>query len=142
MAFTDAFGTLLAQMVEVSVRGNKVRIERIVTVADPGQVLDPDITRAGLDGGAIWALASACKGEVTFDKGAVVQGNFHQYDLLRLRESPRFETHLLQTPGAPLGGVGEVGPVATVPALTNAIFAATGKRLRRLPLSHAGLELA
>jgi isoquinoline 1-oxidoreductase beta subunit len=142
LAFTDAFGTVLAQVVEVSVKGKAVRVERIVTVADPGRVLDPQITTAGLEGGAIWALSSACKGEISFAKGGPVQTNFHEYELLRLREAPRFETHLLQTPDVAFGGVGEVGPVATVPALTNAIFAATGKRLRSLPLARAGLHLA
>jgi isoquinoline 1-oxidoreductase beta subunit len=105
-------------------------------------VLDPKITDAGLEGGAIWALSSVVKGEITFDKGGPLQSNFHQFDLLRLRETPRFETHLLETPGAKIGGIGEVGPVATVPALANAIFAATGKRLRSMPLARSGLSLA
>jgi isoquinoline 1-oxidoreductase beta subunit len=142
IAFTDAFETVLAQVVEVAVQGRKVRVERIVTVADPGRVLDPKITEAGLEGGAIWALSSVAKGEITFDQGGPQQSNFHQYDLLRLAEAPRFETHLLETPGVKLGGVGEVGPVATVPALANAIFAATGKRLRTLPLARSGFRLA
>jgi isoquinoline 1-oxidoreductase subunit beta len=142
VAFTDAFGTLLAQVVEVTVNGNKVKVDRIVTVADPGRVLDPKITDAGLEGGAIWALSSVAKGEITFEKGGPVQTNFHEYDLLRLREAPRFETFLLESPGEAMGGVGEVGPVATVPALANAIFAATGKRLRTFPLARSGLALA
>jgi isoquinoline 1-oxidoreductase beta subunit len=142
LAFTDAFGTVLAQVVEVSVRGKAVKVERIVTVADPGRVLDPQISIAGLEGGAVWGLSSACKAEITFERGGPVQSNFDTYDLLRLREAPRFETHLLETSGAPLGGVGEVGPVATVPALANAIFAASGRRLRQLPLARAGLHLA
>jgi isoquinoline 1-oxidoreductase subunit beta len=142
IAFTDAFGTLLAQVVEVTVKGNKVKVDRIVTVADPGRVLDPKITDAGLEGGAIWALSSVAKGEITFDKGGPVQSNFHEYDLLRLRETPKFETYLLESPGVAMGGVGEVGPVATVPALANALFAATGKRFRTFPLARSGLSLA
>jgi isoquinoline 1-oxidoreductase beta subunit len=142
IAFTDAFDTVLAQVVEVTVKGKKVRVDRIVTVADPGRVLDPKIADAGLEGGAIWGLSSVVKGEITFDKGGPVQGNFHQYDLLRMHETPRFETHLLETPGAKLGGLGEVGPVATPPALANAIFAATGRRLRTMPLARSGFGLA
>lgn len=142
LAFTEAFDTVLAQVVEVSVRGRRVKVERIVTVADPGRVLDPQITTAGLEGGAIWALSSACMGEITFKDGGPVQHNFNEYDLVRLRQAPRFETHLLESPGSKLGGVGEVGPVATVPALANAIFAATGRRLRSLPLARHGYTLA
>ncbi len=142
LAFTDAFGTVLAQVVEVTVKGRKVRVDRIVTVADPGRVLDPKITEAGLEGGAIWALSSVAKGEITFAKGGPVQTNFHEYALMRLREVPRFETTLLESPGEAIGGVGEVGPVATVPALANALFAATGKRPRTFPLARSGLALA
>lgn len=142
VAFTDAFGTVLAQVVEVTVKGKQVKVDRIVTVADPGRVLDPKITEACLEGGAIWALSSVAKAEITFENGAPMQTNFHDYDLVRLRESPRFETFLLQSPGEAIGGVGEVGPVATVPALANAIFAATGQRLRTFPLARSGFALA
>jgi isoquinoline 1-oxidoreductase subunit beta len=142
IAFVDAFDTLLAQVVEVSVRGQQVKVERIVTVADPGRVLDPSITDASLEGGAVWALSALAKDEITFAKGGPVQTNFHDYDLVRLREMPRFETHLLQTTGVKLGGVGEVGPVATAPAFVNALFAATGRRLRTLPLARSGYRLA
>lgn len=142
VAFTDAFGTLLGQVVEVSVKGKRVKVERIITVADPGKVLDPDITRASLEGGAVFALSSVCKGEITFEAGGPQQTNFHDYDMLRLREAPRFETHLLESADAPLGGVGEVGPVATVPALVNALFAVTRLRVRQLPLGRAGFQLA
>ncbi|MDX2219288.1 MAG: molybdopterin cofactor-binding domain-containing protein [Burkholderiales bacterium] len=142
VAFTDAFGTVLAQVVEVTVTGSKVKVDRIVTVADPGRILDPKIVDAGLEGGAIWALSSVVKGEITFDRGGPVQTNFHEYDLLRLREAPKFETYLLESTGSAMGGIGEVGPVATVPALANALFAATGKRLRTFPLARSGLALA
>lgn len=141
VAFTDAFETVLAQVVEVTVHGDRVKVDRIVTVADPGRVLDPGISRQGLEGGAIWGLSSAAKGEVRFDKGGPVTHNFHEYDLVRMKEAPRFETHLLESPGERIGGVGEVGPVATVPALANAIFAATGKRLRTMPLARSGFTL-
>jgi isoquinoline 1-oxidoreductase beta subunit len=142
IAFTDAFGTVLAQVVEVTVTGHEVRVDRVVTVADLGTVYDARIAEACIEGGVIWGLSSAVKHEITFADGGPVQTNFHAYDLLRLHETPRIETHLLQTPGAPVGGIGEVGPVATVPALANAIFSATGRRLRSLPLARSGLQLA
>ena len=142
MAFTDAFGTLLAQVVEVSVKGDAVHVERIVTAADPGRVYDPRIAESAIEGGAVWGITAIAKDEITFKDGGPEQTNFHQYDMVRLRETPRFETTLLESRGATIGGMGEVGPVATAPALANAIFDATGKRVRASPLSRDGLHLA
>ncbi len=145
IAFTDAFGTVLAQVVEVRVttvgQQKTVKIERIVTVADPGRVIDPRITEAGLEGGAIFGLTSITQGEITFAKGGPVQTNFHEYGMVKLAQTPRFETVLLQSPGETLGGIGEVGPVATVPAFANAIYAACGERLRSFPLARHGFTL-
>lgn len=145
IAFTDAFDTVLAQVVEVRVGGSgrqrTVKVERIVTVADPGRVIDPRISEAGLEGGAIFGLSSVTQGEITFAAGGPVQSNFHEYGMVRLAQAPRFDTLLLQSPGEALGGVGEVGPVATVPALANAIFAACGERLRSFPLARHSFTL-
>lgn len=150
IAFTDAFGTVLAQVVEVEVGppagpggGQRtVKVQRIVTVADPGRVIDPRISEAGLEGGAIFGLSSITQGEITFARGGPVQTNFHEYGMVRLAQAPRFETWLLESPGEALGGVGEVGPVATVPAFANAVFAACGQRLRSFPLARHGFVLA
>jgi isoquinoline 1-oxidoreductase subunit beta len=142
IAFVMAFETLVAQVIEVTVSKNKVRVDRVVSVVDPGTVFDPKIAEAGIEGGIIFGLTSAAKDEITFEKGGPVQRNFHEYDILRMSETPIIETHFIQSGAEKIGGVGEVGPVATAPALVNAIFAATGKRLRTLPLKRSGFTLA
>lgn len=138
IAFAHAFGTRLAQVAEVSVRGAEVRLHRLVTVADPGEVLDPRIAEAGLEGGVIFGL-TGCKSEITFATGQAVEDNLDRYPLLLLGETPELVTELAPGGGA-LGGVGEVSPVTVAPALLNALAAATGKRLRSLPLSRHGLR--
>lgn len=139
IAFTVAFGTIFAQVVDVRVTGTKIKVSRVVSVADPGRVLDPRNSIACIEGGAVFGLAG-CKSEVTFADGAIAQNNFHQLAMPYLSECPSFVTDFVQSDG-PLGGVGEVGPVTLPPALANAIFSATGKRLRSMPLSRHGLEL-
>jgi isoquinoline 1-oxidoreductase subunit beta len=143
MAFSEAFRTLIAHVVELSVSAEKsVTIHRVVTVADPGTVLDPEITTNSLEGGVGWGLSCAFKSEITFDNGRTVQSNWHDYQVLRMPEMPRVEVYLINSGVRPLGGTGEVGPVTLLPAVTNAIFAATGQRVRTLPLSRHGFHLA
>ena len=141
IAFAEVFETLLAQVVEVTLRGNDVKVDRVVSVVDPGRVHDPRIADAGIEGGVIWGLSSVCKDEIGFSGGAVMQTNFHAYDFLRMHETPHVVTRFLETPDVPLGAVGEVGPVTVVPALANAIAAAGGPRLRTMPLKRSGLQL-
>lgn len=143
IAFTDAFETLMAQVVELSVDDKKtIRVQRVVTAADPGQIYDPSITTSNLEGGVIWGLTTALKSQITFAKGQAVQTNFDSYDLTHLWEAPRLlETYLIEGGGDTVGGIGEVGPVAIPPALANALFAATGDRVRSLPLSRAGYSV-
>jgi len=138
LAVTQAFGTFLAQVIEVAVDGDEVRVKRVVSVVDCGEVLDPGIATSNIEGGVIFGL-SYCKSEVTFEKGAVVPGNFDAYELPYLAEAPELVTEFVPG-GDNLGGVGETSPVAVPPALVNAIFAATGRRLRSLPLSRHGLR--
>ncbi|HEY1394152.1 MAG TPA: molybdopterin cofactor-binding domain-containing protein [Methylibium sp.] len=140
VAFTIAFGTVLAQVVEVHVSGAEVKVLRVVSVADPGRVLDPRISAAGIEGGVVFGLAG-CKAEVSFADGAIVQNNFHQLAMPYLAESPQLVTEFMQS-DAPLGGIGEVSPVTLPAALANAIFSATGRRLRSMPLPRHGLQLA
>lgn len=143
IAFCFAFGTLLVQVVELSVEKDKsIRLHKVVIAADPGTLYDPGIARANLEGGAVWGLSCALKSEITFANGGTVQTNYHDYDVLRLDETPEIETHLIAGGGDGVGGMGEVGPVATPPALANAIFAATGVRVRSLPLSKHGYTVA
>ena len=106
----------------------------IVTGLDCGRIINPDIVRAQLEGAAIYGLSHGLKQKITIDKGGVVQSNFHDYELLRIHEAPVIETHLVQSDAEP-SGVGEPGVPPIAPAVANAIFAATGKRLRRMPLS-------
>jgi isoquinoline 1-oxidoreductase beta subunit len=140
----EAFDTIMAHVVEIEVDTRKaVRVNRIVTVADPGIVYDPGIASSNLEGGAVWGLTSAMKSEMTFYKGAAVETNFDGYDVVHLWETARqVEVHLIAGGGEKIGGLGEVGPVGIPPALGNAIFAATGERLRSMPFSRYGYSFA
>jgi isoquinoline 1-oxidoreductase subunit beta len=142
MAFAEAFRTLTCHVVELSMQGNSVHVEKVVVAADAGTTLDPGITANSLEGGIAWGLTCAMKSEITFANGRTVESNFHDYPVLRMFEMPPVEVYFVESGARPLGGTGEVGPVTLVPALTNAIFAATGVRYRSLPLSRYGLQLA
>ncbi|MBV9182807.1 MAG: xanthine dehydrogenase family protein molybdopterin-binding subunit [Acidobacteria bacterium] len=142
IAFTEAFATLICQVVELSVTGNWVHIHRVISAIDCGTVLNPNIAANNIEGGVAWGLSAAFKSEITFDRGRTVQSNFHDYQILRLSEMPAVEVYFVDSGARPLGGTGEVGPVTVVPAVANALFVATGQRYRSLPLSRYGLRLA
>jgi len=142
MAYTEAFRSHIAHVVELSVKDNFVKIHRITCVIDCGVALDPEITKNSIEGGTVWGLGVAFKSNITFKSGRTVQSNFHNYQIARLDETPLIEVHIVNSGTKGLGGTGEVGPVTLVPAVANAIFAATGKRYRSLPLSRHGLKLA
>jgi len=142
MAFTEAFATIICQVVELSVSGADVKIHRVISVVDCGTVLNPNIASNNIEGGVAWGLSAAFKSEITFDRGRTVQSNFHDYQVLRLSEMPPVEVYFIDSGARPLGGTGEVGPVTVVPAVANALFAATGERYRSLPLSRYGLRIA
>jgi len=143
IAFSEAFRTFICHVVEVSApETGVIRIHRVVVVADPGTVLDPGITANSLEGGVAFGLSYAVQSEITFERGRVVQSNFHDYQIPRMPEMPPVEVYFINSEARPLGGTGEVGPVTFIPALVNAVFAATGKRYRSLPLSQHGLKLA
>src|SRR5881296_4756369 len=129
--------TYLAQVAEVAVSASgEVRVHRIVCAADCGTVVNPDIVKAQIEGGVIFGIGGALWGEVTLKNGRVEQSNFHDVRVLRMNESPAIEVHLVRNLEPP-GGIGEPGTAVTAPALANAIFAATGKRIRKLPLVSA-----
>jgi isoquinoline 1-oxidoreductase beta subunit len=140
VALAHAFGGLIAMMVELSVADSLVKIHRIVAVVDCGRTLDPGIATSNILGGIVWGL-SAMKTSISFDAGRVVQSNFNSFQPLSLRETPPCQVHFIES-GAKLGGTGELGPVSVHAAVCNAIFAATGTRIRSLPLSHSGLSFA
>jgi isoquinoline 1-oxidoreductase subunit beta len=129
-----SFASYVAEVAEVSVDAKgKVKVDRIVCVADCGTVVNPDILRAQLEGGIVWGLTAALKSAITIDRGRVQQASFDSYPLLRLDETPVIEVHLLPSTEPPTGA-GEPGVPPVGPAVANAIFAATGKRVRKLPI--------
>jgi isoquinoline 1-oxidoreductase subunit beta len=132
-----AFGSYLAQVAEVSMgRDGQPRVERVVCAMDCGQVVNPDTVRAQLEGGVTFGLSAALGNEITIANGRVQQSNFHDFPSLRMPEAPRVEVHLVASAESP-GGVGETGTSCVAAALCNAIYAATGKRIRTLPVSRA-----
>ena len=134
VACHSCFGSHAAQVAEVSVDSEgRPRVHRIVSVVDCGIVVNPDAVRAQMQGGAAMALGEALRGRIDIENGRVVQGNFDQYRLLDISEMPEVETHIIAG-GDPIGGIGEPVVPNTAPAVCNAIFAATGKRIRDLPV--------
>jgi isoquinoline 1-oxidoreductase beta subunit len=129
------FGSYMSQVAEVSVGGDgEVKVHRVVCALDCGQVVNPDTVVAQIESGVIFGLTAALWQEITFDKGRVQQTNFGDYRVMRINETPKIEVHIVNSSDAP-GGIGEPGTSAVAPALTNAIFAATGKRIRKLPVA-------
>ena len=130
-----AFGSYLAEVAEVSVSAQgQVRVERVVCAMDCGQVVNPDGVRAQLEGGVTFGLSAALGNEITIAHGRVQQSNFDNFPSLRIAEAPRVEVHLVPSAGSP-GGVGETGTSCAAAALCNAVYAATGRRVRTLPVS-------
>ena len=122
----------LAQVAEVTVENDTIRVDRLVTAVDCGQVVNPNGARSQLEGGMLFTLSSILKEAITIKNGAVVEQNFDDYSVLRMPEAPRLETWFIESHEAP-HGLGEAAVALTGPAVVNAIFAATGKRLRRMP---------
>jgi isoquinoline 1-oxidoreductase beta subunit len=133
-AFTLSFGSWVGEVVQVKDTPDGIRIEKVWIVADVGTAIDPGIIEAQLISGAIFGLSSAMGQEITLDSGMVEQSNFHDFDAMRINQCPAFEVAILENYHK-MGGVGEVGTPPAAPALANAVFALTGKRIRRLPLS-------
>jgi isoquinoline 1-oxidoreductase beta subunit len=135
-----AFASYMAHVAEVEVsREGAVRVRRVVCAVDCGTVVNPDTVRAQIEGAIIFGITAALYGEITLKDGRVEQTNFDTYQILRMDEAPAIEVHIVQS-SEPPGGMGEPGTSAIVPAVTNAIFAATGKRLRKLPIDTTVLK--
>ena len=133
-------GTIVAQVVEVEVSDGKVRVHRVVCAVDAGFAIHPDGMKAQMESGIVYGLTAALYGDISIRRGAVAQSNFHDYEMLRMNEAPVVETYIINS-GESLGGAGEPGTPAIAPALANAIFDATGKRVRELPIKHHDLRL-
>jgi isoquinoline 1-oxidoreductase beta subunit len=134
IAAVAGFGSFNAQVAEISITQGRLRVHKVVCVVDCGRVVNPDGVLQQLEGGLVYGLSAAFRGNITIDRGRVRESNFHDYQPLRLSEMPAIEAHVVPSTAAP-GGMGEVTTPAIAPAVGNAIFAATGTRIRRLPFS-------
>ncbi|HZJ34285.1 MAG TPA: xanthine dehydrogenase family protein molybdopterin-binding subunit [Vicinamibacterales bacterium] len=134
IAAVAGFGSFNAQVAEISIAQGKVRVHRVVSAVDCGRVINPTGVVQQAEGAMVYGLSAALRGKITIDRGRVAETNFHQYEPLRMNEMPDVEVHIVPSTDAP-GGMGELCTPAIAPAVGNAIFAATGKRIRRLPFS-------
>jgi isoquinoline 1-oxidoreductase subunit beta len=142
IATTEPYGSFTSAVVELSVSDQgAIKIHRVVQAIDCGYVVNPDNINAQIQGSTVWATTAAMWGEITIKDGRVEQGNFDAYRMMRMREMPKVEVVLAPTGGF-WGGVGEPGQAPLIPAMVNAIYAATGKRIRSLPLKNQGFTLA
>jgi isoquinoline 1-oxidoreductase subunit beta len=132
----------VAEVAEVSVVENAVRVERVVCAFDPGTAVNPDSVVAQGEGSILFGLSAALFGEITFKDGRVEQSNFDTFRVVQMKHCPAIEIHILETPEAQVGGVGEPMTGMIAPAVTNAIFAACGRRIRKLPIVASGLRVA
>jgi isoquinoline 1-oxidoreductase beta subunit len=140
IAIHESYDSIVGMIAEVAVANGEVKVERVVITCDCGVVVNPRGVETQLEGGMIYGLSAALFGEITIKNGRVVEGNFDTYPVVRLKDAPKTEVYLTPTPGKKWGGVGEPGATMIQPAVTNAIFAATGKRLRSLPIRGQNLS--
>jgi isoquinoline 1-oxidoreductase beta subunit len=133
LAVHHSFQSYVAQVADVSVEKGRIRVHRVVCAVDCGICVNPAGVAAQMESGIVFGLSAALHGEVTLKNGRVQQSNFHDYPVLRMNEMPKIEVHIVDS-GEKSGGVGEPGTPPIAPAVANAVFAATGKRLRQLPL--------
>lgn len=135
VAIVESFGTIVAEVVEVDLTSGRPRLTNVWAACDAGYVMNPDGFRNQIEGGIVFGLTAAMYGELELKDGAIVQSNFHDYKMLRMDETPDIEVAIIDSGDVPVGGAGEPGLPPAAPALANAIFAATGKRLRQLPIA-------
>jgi isoquinoline 1-oxidoreductase subunit beta len=134
VAIHESYDSIVGMIAEVAVANGAVKVERVVIACDCGVVVNPRGVETQLEGGMIYGLSAALFGEITVKNGRVEQGNFDTYPVVRFKDAPKAEVYITPTPGKKWGGIGEPGATMIQPAVTNAIFAATGKRLRTLPI--------
>jgi len=137
IALQESFGSIVAEVAEVSLKDNgEVRVEKVVCAIDCGRVIHPDTAASQVESGINYGLTAAMYGQISIENGRVKESNFHDYQMLRLSESPQIEVILLESDDAPVGGLGEPATPPISAAVTNAIYALTGQRVRELPLKH------
>ena len=142
IAIVKSFGTIVAQVAEVSVSlQGGLRIHRICAAVDPGEVINPEIARSQIEGGIVYGLTAALFGKIDVEQGRVLQGNFPDYPMLKLSNTPEIDVAFIES-GERIGGMGEVGLPPVAAAVCNAIFAASGTRIRQLPLIDQNLTIS
>jgi len=141
LALIEAFETLVATGVEVEVKGKALRVRRIAVAGDVGTTVNPQQVKAQFEGGATMGLSAALGESVTFTDGKADQANFNAYRVIRMNQAPKVEVRLFESPDAEVGGAGEPGVPGVAPALANAVFDATGERVRTLPFTAAGFTV-
>jgi len=140
IAIHECYDTIIGQVAEVTVsKKGEVKVDRVVAAVDCGHVVNPGIVEAQIQGGVIYGLSAALYGEITIKNGQVEQNNFDSYEVVRLADTPKIEVYLALSGGMKWGGIGEPGTAATAPSIANAVFAATGIRVRSMPLKNAKL---
>jgi isoquinoline 1-oxidoreductase beta subunit len=133
IAVMEAFGSIVGQVAEVSVKNGAVKIHKVWVAVDTGWVINPDTIKAQMEGGTLYGLTAALKGEITIQNGRVMQHHFNDYQMIRHNEAPEVEVTIVESTETP-GGIGEPSTAVAAGALINAISAATGKRIYKLPL--------
>jgi isoquinoline 1-oxidoreductase beta subunit len=133
IALHESFGSIVAQVAEVSIQNKQIVVHRVVSAIDCGTAVNPMLIAQQMESSVVFGLSAALFGEITIDKGCVQQSNFNNYPVLRMPQAPMVDTHIIESVEHP-EGVGEPGTPPVAPAVANAVFALTGQRLRQLPL--------
>ncbi|MBI1769958.1 MAG: xanthine dehydrogenase family protein molybdopterin-binding subunit [Bacteroidetes bacterium] len=139
IALHESFGSIVAEVAEITLTNRNIKVEKVFCVIDCGKTVNPRIIESQMQSGIVYGLTAALYGEISVKDGKIVQSNFPNYQMVTMRTMPHIVVHIMESDEAP-GGVGEPGTPPIAPALTNAIFAASAKRIRSLPLNNHGYE--
>lgn len=133
VALLDGYDSIVGQVTEISIKGDRLRVHRVTCVIDCGVAINPDVVRQQMESGIIFGMTAALHGEINFEDGRVRQSNFHDYRMVRMADAPAIDVYIMDSDADP-GGIGEAGTPPIAPAIANAVFAATGRRIRKLPI--------